>query len=51
MCASSSGFRLTRASYRVEAGKDGEEALSLIRSMHPAVAVLDIMMPRLNGYP
>ena len=29
-------FRLTRAGWRVEAGKDGEEALSLIQSMHPA---------------
>jgi chemotaxis family two-component system sensor histidine kinase/response regulator PixL len=43
-------FRLTRAGERVEAGKDGEEALSLIQSMHPALAVLDIMMPKLNGY-
>jgi DNA-binding response OmpR family regulator len=43
-------FRLTRAGYRVEAGKDGEEALGLIRNEHPALAVLDIMMPKLNGY-
>jgi DNA-binding response OmpR family regulator len=43
-------FRLTRAGFRVEAGKDGEEALSLIQSKHPALAVLDIMMPKLNGY-
>jgi CheY-like chemotaxis protein len=43
-------FRLTRAGYRVEAGKDGEEALSLIRNEHPALAVLDIMMPKLDGF-
>jgi DNA-binding response OmpR family regulator len=43
-------FRLARAGYRVEAGKDGEEALSLIQSTRPALAVLDIMMPKLNGY-
>jgi CheY-like chemotaxis protein len=43
-------FRLTRAGFRVEAGKDGEEALGLIQSKHPALAVLDIMMPKLNGY-
>jgi CheY-like chemotaxis protein len=43
-------FRLTRAGYRVEAGKDGEEALSLIEAEHPALAVLDIMMPKLDGY-
>jgi CheY-like chemotaxis protein len=43
-------FRLTRAGYRVEAGKDGEEALSLIQAKQPALAVLDIMMPKLDGY-
>jgi two-component system response regulator MtrA len=43
-------FRLTRAGYRVAAGKDGEEALSLIQSERPDLAVLDIMMPKLNGY-
>jgi DNA-binding response OmpR family regulator len=43
-------FRLTRAGFRVEAGKDGQEALELIQSKHPALAVLDIMMPKLNGY-
>lgn len=43
-------FRLTRAGFRVEAGKDGQEALELIQDKHPALAVLDIMMPKLNGY-
>jgi DNA-binding response OmpR family regulator len=43
-------FRLTRAGYEVVSGRDGEEALSLIRGKRPALAVLDIMMPKLNGY-
>ena len=43
-------FRLTRAGYRVEAGKDGQEALDLIQAERPALAVLDIMMPKLDGY-
>jgi len=43
-------FRLKRAGYQVEAGKDGEEALDLIQENRPALAVLDIMMPKLNGY-
>jgi DNA-binding response OmpR family regulator len=43
-------FGLTRAGYRVAAGQDGEEALTLIRNERPALAVLDIMMPKLDGY-
>jgi DNA-binding response OmpR family regulator len=43
-------FRLTRAGYRVASGEDGEEALDLIRNERPALAVLDIMMPKLDGY-
>jgi DNA-binding response OmpR family regulator len=43
-------FRLTRAGYQVVSGGDGEEALALIRQQNPALAVLDIMMPKLDGY-
>jgi DNA-binding response OmpR family regulator len=43
-------FGLTRAGYRVAAGENGEEALALIQSESPALAVLDIMMPKLDGY-
>jgi DNA-binding response OmpR family regulator len=43
-------FRLRRAGYRVVAGENGEEALILIRNERPALAVLDIMMPKLDGY-
>ncbi len=43
-------FRLTRAGYRVASGANGEQALELIRTRRPALAVLDIMMPKLDGY-
>jgi CheY-like chemotaxis protein len=43
-------FRLTRAGYRVAAGANGEEALRLIQRNRPDLAVLDIMMPKLDGY-
>ena len=29
---------------------DGEEALALARERQPALAILDVMMPKLNGY-
>lgn len=30
--------------------RDGQEALAVIRKHHPALAILDVMMPRLNGF-
>ncbi|WP_327699054.1 response regulator transcription factor [Streptomyces sp. NBC_00459] len=35
--------------YTVRAAADGEVGLALFRERHPDVAVLDIMLPRLNG--
>ena len=43
-------FRLERSGYAVAAAKDGEEALRLARELSPALVVLDVMMPRLDGY-
>jgi DNA-binding response OmpR family regulator len=43
-------FRLERSGYEVAAAKDGEEALRLARELSPALVVLDVMMPRLDGY-
>lgn len=43
-------FRLERAGYEVLTAGDGEEALSLARERRPALAVLDVMMPKLTGY-
>jgi CheY-like chemotaxis protein len=43
-------LRLRRAGYAVVQAHDGGEALELVRSRRPAVAVLDVMMPRLTGH-
>jgi CheY-like chemotaxis protein len=42
-------LRLERAGFRVVQATDGEQALTLARELHPSVAVLDVMMPRLMG--
>ena len=42
-------LRLERAGLRVVRATDGEQALALSRELHPHVAVLDVMMPRLTG--
>jgi DNA-binding response OmpR family regulator len=43
-------LRLRRAGYEVMQAHDGHQALELARSRRPAVAVLDVMMPRLTGH-
>ncbi len=42
-------LRLRRAGYEVVQAHDGDEALELARSLRPALAVLDVMMPRRTG--
>jgi len=41
---------LDRAGYATTSAADGEQGLDLIRRLRPDVVLLDIMMPRLNGY-
>lgn|SRR6266508_1350228 len=41
---------LRRAGYETAATGDGEEALDLIRRDRPDVVLLDIMLPKRNGY-
>jgi CheY-like chemotaxis protein len=36
--------------YQVYAASDGAEALSQCRAHHPSVVLLDLMMPRMNGW-
>ena len=43
-------FRLERSGYTVLRARDGEQALDLARSERPDLAVLDVMMPKLDGF-
>jgi DNA-binding response OmpR family regulator len=43
-------FRLERAGYTVIQARDGEEALRMAGEHRPQLAILDLMMPRLDGY-
>jgi two-component system, OmpR family, alkaline phosphatase synthesis response regulator PhoP len=43
-------FVLERQGYPVVTASDGDEALTKIRALRPALVFLDIMMPRKNGY-
>lgn len=42
--------RLEIAGYDVVTARDGEEALAKMRGARPDLVVLDIMLPKLNGY-
>lgn len=42
--------RLVAEDYTVIVARDGEEALQLARSANPDLVVLDVMMPRLQGW-
>jgi DNA-binding response OmpR family regulator len=43
-------FRLERAGYEVLTARDGADALATAQERQPDLAVLDVMMPGLNGY-
>ena len=43
-------FRLERSGYTVIQAHDGEEALQLALERKPDLAVLDVMMPKLDGF-
>jgi DNA-binding response OmpR family regulator len=43
-------FRLERSGYTVLRARDGEQALELARTEKPDLAVLDVMMPKLDGF-
>lgn len=42
-------LRLSRSGFEIVVARDGEEALRLVRESKPDLAVLDWMMPKLNG--
>jgi two-component system alkaline phosphatase synthesis response regulator PhoP len=41
---------LEREGYRVEAARDGASALERIRALQPALVVLDLMLPEIDGF-
>lgn len=43
-------FLLERAGYETASATDGEEGLALVRRLRPDVVLLDVMMPKRNGY-
>ena len=43
-------FRLERSGYTVLQARDGAEALELARAENPDLAVLDVMMPKMDGF-
>ena len=43
-------FLLQRAGYETTVADDGEQAIELVRSLRPDVVLLDVMMPKRNGY-
>jgi DNA-binding response OmpR family regulator len=43
-------FRLERAGYEVVQARNGADALRLAIELRPALAMLDVTMPGLNGY-
>jgi len=43
-------FLLQKAGYTVLVAGDGEDALRKAREEHPELAILDVMMPKKNGY-
>lgn len=44
------GLRLRRAGYEVMTARDGIEALEALETRLPALAVIDVMMPRMDGH-
>lgn len=42
--------RLTQRGYQIVEANNGEEALQTALTEHPHLVVLDVMMPRLNGW-
>ena len=43
-------FVLERAGFEVHQARDGDEALEVLRDVRPRICILDVMMPKRNGY-
>ncbi|KEO73563.1 response regulator transcription factor [Anditalea andensis] len=43
-------FLFKKEGYEVYIARDGEEAMGIIDEKHPNLVILDIMMPKVDGY-
>lgn len=43
-------FQLEKAGYAVDTARDGVEALESVEASHPDLILLDLMMPKMDGY-
>ena len=43
-------FLIKQAGYDLDIAKDGEEALEKVASFNPDLILLDVMMPKINGF-
>jgi two-component system, OmpR family, alkaline phosphatase synthesis response regulator PhoP len=42
--------KLTKSSFEVQMASDGEEALTVLETFRPDVILLDLVMPRMDGF-
>lgn len=43
-------FLFKKEGYKVFIARDGEEAMGIIEENHPELVILDVMMPKVDGY-
>ena len=43
-------FLIEQAGYELQVARNGEEALALVASFAPDLMLLDVMMPKINGF-
>jgi len=43
-------FLLTKGGFQVFVARDGAEALDIVKQETPAIVILDVMMPNVDGY-
>ncbi|QZY54524.1 response regulator transcription factor [Crassaminicella profunda] len=43
-------YAFTREGYSVETAYNGEEALNTIKNFNPHIVIIDVMMPKMNGF-